>query len=152
VDTFIRTSAVVMTFSMIGFILVRFVFLDDLASLFASARLDDPREVEKAALLVRYIKEIYVYDCLSIPTLAVTSSVLGILYGYGKTHLSTILNFSRIATRIITLTALYYAGMNYTAVGIAMGISNIIIMALSVIFCAIFMIKEKPLKKQNASI
>ena len=152
VDTFIRTSAVVMTFSMIGFILVRFVFLDDLASLFAGVRLDDPAEVEKAAMLVRYIKEVFVYDCLSIPTLAVTASVLGILYGYGKTHLSTILNFSRIATRIITLTALYYAGMNYTAVGVAMGISNIIIMALSVIFCAIFMIKEKPLKKQNTSI
>ncbi len=150
VDTFIRTSAVVMTFSMIGFVLVRFVFLDDLANLFASARLDDPAEVEKAALLVRYIKEVYVYDCLSIPTLGVTSSVLGILYGYGKTHLSTILNFSRILTRIITLVTLYYAGMNYTAVGVAMGISNIIIMALSVMFFIIFMIKEKPMKKQIA--
>ena len=75
--------------------------------------------------------------------------MLGILYGYGKTHLSTILNFSRILTRIITLTALYYAGMNYTAVGVAMGISNIIIMALSVMFCVIFMINEKPLKKQT---
>ena len=138
-----------MTFSMIGFILVRFVFLDDLANLFAGVRLDDPKEVEKAALLVRYIKEVFVYDCLSIPTLAVTSSVLGILYGYGKTHLSTILNFSRIATRIITLTALYYSGMNYTAVGIAMGISNIIIMTLSVLFCIIFMVKERPLKNKS---
>lgn len=147
VDAFIRTSAVVITFSMIGFVLVRFVFLDDLANLFAGVRVDDPTEVEKAALLVRYIKEVFVYDCLSIPTLAVTSSVLGILYGYGKTHLSTILNFSRITTRIITLVSLYYSGMNYTAVGIAMGISNIIIMALSVIFCIIFMVKEKPLKK-----
>ena len=149
VDAFVRTSAVVMTFSMIGFILVRFVFLDDLANLFAGARLEDPGEVEKAALLVRYIKEVYVYDCLSIPTLGVTSSVLGILYGYGKTHLSTILNFSRILTRIITLVSLYYMGMNYTAVGVAMGISNIIIMALSVLFFVIFMIREKPLKKQN---
>ena len=150
IDAFIRTSAVVMTFSMIGFVLVRFVFLDDLANLFAGARLDDPTEVEKAALLVRYIKEVYVYDCLSIPTLGVTSSVLGILYGYGKTHLSTILNFSRILTRIITLVALYYAGMDYTAVGVAMGISNIIIMTLSVLFFVIFMIREKPLKKQNS--
>ena len=130
VEAFVRTSIVVLSFSMIGFILVRFVFLEDLANLFASAKLDDPKEVEKAALLVRYIKEVFVYDCLSIPTLAVTSSVLGILYGYGKTHLSTILNFSRIATRIITLTTLYYIGMNYTAVGVAMGISNIIIMTL----------------------
>ncbi len=149
IDTFIRTSAVVMTFSMIGFVLVRFVFLEDLANLFAGARLDDPAEVEKAALLVQYIKEVYVYDCLSIPTLGVTSSVLGILYGYGKTHLSTILNFSRILTRIITLTTLYYLGMDYTAVGVAMGISNIIIMTLSVIFFVIFMVREKPLNKQN---
>jgi Na+-driven multidrug efflux pump len=138
-----------MTFSMIGFVLVRFVFLDDLANLFAGVRLDDPTEVEKAALLVRYIKEVYVYDCLSIPTLGVTSSVLGILYGYGKTHLSTILNFSRILTRIITLTTLYYLGMDYTAVGVAMGISNIIIMTLSVVFFVVFMLKEKPLKKKN---
>ena len=149
IDTFVRTSAVVMTFSMIGFVLVRFVFLDDLANLFAGARLDDPTEVEKAALLVRYIKEVYVYDCLSIPTLGVTSSVLGILYGYGKTHLSTILNFSRILTRIITLTTLFYLGMDYTAVGVAMGISNIIIMTLSVVFFVIFMLKEKPLNKKN---
>ena len=151
IDAFIRTSTVVMSFSIIGFILVRFVFLDDLANLFASTRLDDAAEVEKAAMLVRYIKEVYVYDCLSIPTLGVTSCVLGILYGYGKTHLSTILNFSRIATRIITLTSLYYAGMDYTAVGVAMGISNIIIMLLSVLFFVIFMINEKPLKKQIIS-
>ncbi len=149
VDTFIRTSAVVMTFSMIGFILVRFVFLEDLANLFASTRVDDATEVEKASMLVRYIKEVYVYDCLSIPTLGVCASVLGILYGYGKTYLSTILNFSRIATRIITLVALYFAGMNYTAVGVAMGISNIIIMLLSIMFFVIFMAKEKPLKKQK---
>ena len=38
IDAFIRTSAVVMTFSMIGFVLVRFVFLDDLANLFAGGK------------------------------------------------------------------------------------------------------------------
>ena len=151
IDAFLRTSAVVMSFSIIGFILVRFVFLDDLANLFAATRLDDAAEVEKAAMLVQYIKEIYVYDCLSIPTLGVCSCVLGILYGYGKTHLSTILNFSRIATRIITLVSLFYAGMDYTAVGVAMGISNLIIMLLSILFFAIFMINEKPLKKQIIS-
>lgn len=151
IDAFIRTSAVVMSFSIIGFILVRFVFLDDLANLFAATRLDDAAEVEKAAMLVQYIKEIYVYDCLSIPTLGVCSCVLGILYGYGKTNLSSVLNFSRIATRIITLVSLYYARMNYTAVGVAMGISNIIIMLLSIMFFAIFVAKEKPMRKQEIS-
>jgi hypothetical protein len=61
------------------------------------------------------------------------------------------LNFSRIATRIITLVSLFYAGMDYTAVGVAMGISNLIIMLLSILFFAIFMINEKPLKKQVIS-
>lgn len=149
VEVFTRTAIIVMTFSMIGFILVRFVFLDDLANLFAATRSDNPTETLEGQLLVQYIKEVYVYDCLSIPTLGVTSCVLGILYGYGKTFLSTILNFSRIATRIITLTALFYAGMDYTAVGVAMGVSNIIIMALSIIFFVIFMLKENPLKKQE---
>jgi hypothetical protein len=39
--------------------------------------------------------------------------------------------------------------MDYTAVGVAMGVSNIIIMALSIIFFVIFMLKENPLKKQE---
>jgi hypothetical protein len=43
--------------------------------------------------------------------------------------------------------------MNYTAVGVAMGISNIIIMLLSILFFVIFFIQENPLKKQeNAPI
>lgn len=149
VEVFTRTAIIVLTFSMIGFILVRFVFLDDLANLFASTRSDSATEALEGQMLVQYIKEIYVYDCLSIPTLGVTSCVLGILYGYGKTFLSTVLNLSRIATRIITLTALFYMGMNYTAVGVAMGVSNIIIMTLSIIFFIIFMLKENPLKKQK---
>ena len=148
VDAFVRTSIVVMSFTIVGFILVRFVYLDDLANLFASTRISDEAEALKSQMLVNYIKEIYVYDCLSIPTLGVTSSVLGLLYGYGKTHLSSILNFSRILTRIITLVSLYYIGMDYTAVGVAMGISNIIIMLLSILFLIIFFAKERPLKKQ----
>ena len=153
IDAFVRTSAVVLTFSMIGFILVRFVFLDDLANLFASTRITDAEEALKSQMLVSYIKEIYVYDCLSIPTLGVTAAVLGLLYGYGKTHLSSILNFSRILTRIITLVSLWSIGMDYTAVGVAMGISNIIIMLLSILFLVIFLAKEKPLSKaQNHTI
>ena len=148
-DAFVRTSVIVLTFSMIGFILVRFVFLDDLANLFSVTRSSDIGEIQKGQLLVEYIKEVFVYDCLSIPTLGVTSCVLGLLYGYGKTALSTLLNFSRIATRILTLVILYNSGMNYTAVGVAMGISNIIIMLLSILFFVIFFIQENPLKKQE---
>ena len=128
-----------MTISIIGYILVRFVFIDNLVNLFAATRLDDITEVEKSKLLVKYIKEVFVYDSLSIPALGVTACVLGLLYGYGKTFLSSILNFSRIATRIITLIILFYAGMDYTAVGVAMGISNCIIMLLSVTFLIIFL-------------
>lgn len=143
VKTFIRTSIIVMSISLIGFILVRFVFLDNLVNLFASTKLDDITEVEKSLKLVKYIKEVFIYDCLSIPTLGVTACVLGLLYGYGKTFLASILNFSRIGTRILSLLILYEIGIGYEAVGIAMGISNTIIMLLSIGCLIIFFSKFK---------
>lgn len=143
ISTFIRTSIIVMTISIIGYILVRFVFLDNLVNLFVSTKITDPNELEKSQKLVKYIKEVFVYDSLSIPTLGVTACVLGLLYGYGKTFLASILNFSRIGTRILSLLILYNTGIGYEATGIAMGISNSIIMILSIVCLIIFFSKFK---------
>ena len=87
-----------------------------------------------------YVKEIFVYDCISIPSLGLTSALLGLLYGYGKTFLSSILNFSRIGIRIISLVICHEAGLGYQAAGISMGISNVLIGILSLIFLIIFLI------------
>ena len=90
-----------------------------------------------------YIKDIFVYDSLSIPALGLASALLGLLYGYGKTFLSTILNFSRIGIRIITLIICHSAGMGHEAAGVSMGISNILIGILSLIFLLIFLLNLK---------
>ena len=90
-----------------------------------------------------YIKEIFVYDSLSIPSLGLTSALLGLLYGYGKTFLSSILNFSRIGIRIISLVVCHSIGLNYTAAGISMGISNILIGIMALCFLLFFLVTLK---------
>lgn len=135
-QTFFKTLIMVAVISAIGFILVRFIFLDELVSLFNNSE-------DESNMMSVYIKDIFVYDSLSIPALGLASALLGLLYGYGKTFLSTILNFSRIGIRIITLIICHSAGMGYEAAGVSMGISNILIGILSLIFLLIFLLNLK---------
>lgn len=133
--------------SLVGFVLVRIVFLDKLVELFnykGSHNLQTPEEIAKSAKLVQYIKEVFRYDCISILVLGVTSAILGLLYGFGQTYLSGILNFSRIGTRIITLLICHYGfKMDYRAAGVSMGISNAIILLISIGFLVFFLLKIK---------
>ena len=133
--TFVRTLMIVAIISSIGFILVRFIFIDELSSLFNTGT-DD-------AIMATYIKEIFVFDSLSIPSLGLTSALLGLLYGYGKTFLSSILNFSRIGIRILSLIVCHNIGLDYKAAGISMGVSNILIGLLALTFLIIFIINLK---------
>lgn len=135
-QTFFKTLIMVAVISAIGFILVRFIFLDELVSLFNNSE-------DESNMMSVYIKDIFVYDSLSIPALGLASALLGLLYGYGKTFLSTILNFSRIGIRIITLIICHSAGMGHEAAGVSMGISNILIGILSLIFLLIFLLNLK---------
>lgn len=149
--SFWKNLLIVAVVSAIGFVLVRFVFLDNLIDLFSKktdmsglTETEIMAELQKQESLKRYIKEIFVYDCLSIPALGLTASVLSLLYGFGKTALSSVLNFCRIGTRIIVLWICHDVfNMDYTAAGISMGISNIMIFVLAVVFLLIFYIDLK---------
>lgn len=133
-DVFRTTCFIVLFFVVVGFVLVRFVFLDELTNLFSITNNETNSEISMTDL----IKQIFMFDCLSIPALGLASAVLGVLYGYGKTFLSGILNGSRILIRIISLIVLHACGINYKAAGISMGISNILIGLLSLIAFIIF--------------
>jgi len=133
-DVFRTTCFIVLVFVVVGFVLVRFVFLDELTNLFSITNNETNSEISMTDL----IKQIFMFDCLSIPALGLASAVLGVLYGYGKTFLSGILNGSRILIRIISLIVLHACGINYKAAGISMGISNILIGLLSLIAFIIF--------------
>ena len=128
------TAAII---ALIGYVLTRFIILDQLVALFSN---DGD---ENGQIYMQYIKEIYTYDSLSIPALALCSAVLGLLYGFGKTFLASILNFSRIGIRILSLVCLHYGFPNLagtTCAGISMAISNGLIFLLSLICLLVFYI------------
>ena len=136
---FFKTLMVVCIISSIGYISMRFLLIDHIVEWFTSSD-------EKSDLYKQMVKEIFVWDSLSIPTLGVNAAVLGLLYGFGKTALSTVLNFSRIGSRILILLILHNTSLNSNptlCAGLSMGISNCIILMLSLTFLFIFLISLK---------
>ena len=133
--TFFASCALMFTWSFIGFLLVRVIFQDQIISLFSTKNTSEE--------FVSMIKSIFYYDCLSIPALAINAVILGLLYGYGQTILSTINNLLRISTRIGVLWYLqtYHQELGAEAAGISMGISNIAIAIFSIIILILFLIK-----------
>ena len=139
IKAFFVTLISVTGVSLLGYILMRFVFINELTELFSSP--DANAEIYKSM-----VKEIFVWDSLSIIALGIAAAVLGLLYGFGQTKLSTILNLSRIGSRIIFLLIMHsvYPDMRPTlCAGLSMGISNTIILIISVIFLIIFLLKIK---------
>lgn len=139
IKAFIVTLIYVSIVSLVGYVLMRFVFINQLIELFSSP--DKDAEIYKSM-----VKEIFVWDSLSIPALGITAAVLGLLYGYGQTKLSTILNLSRIGSRIIILLIFHSAAPDMSptlCAGLSMGISNTIILIISISFLLIFLLKIK---------
>ena len=123
--------------AVVGFLCVRVFFQDEIISLF-----NLKNDSAEFALM---IKEIFYYDCLTIPALAFNTAILGILYGYGQTVLATINNFLRIAIRIGVLWFLqtFHLEIGHEAAGISMGISNIAIAIIAIIFLLLFLLKVR---------
>ena len=139
IKAFIVTLIYVSIVSFLGYTLMRFVFINQLIELFSSPDKD-------AAIYKSMVKEIFVWDSLSIIALGVTAAVLGLLYGYGQTRLSTILNLSRIGSRIVLLLIFHSAMPDLSptfCAGISMGVSNTIILIISVVFLVIFLLRIK---------
>ena len=134
---FLRCLCINLVWAAIGFLVTRVFFEDQIIALF-STKNTSPE-------FLNQIKNIYQYDCLSIPALALNSVVLGLLYGYGQTFLAAINNILRIVTRIGVLFILqtFFPNIGSEAAGLSMGISNGIIGLFSLIFFIIFFIKVK---------
>lgn len=138
---FVYALCIAVSISIIGYVLVRFAFKDQLIALFMTSK--DTTDIE---LFRQLIDTIFKYASLAIPALAINACVLGLLYGFGQTKLSMILNISRVFLFRIPL--LYYfktfhADLGVEAVGISMGLSNICIAIMSVIFLLIFLHNNK---------
>lgn len=125
----------------IGYVLVRFTLQDEIISLY-----NQNADAPDAELFLSLIKSINRYDSLSILALAVNSAVLGVLYGFGQTKLTMVLNISRVFVfRIPVLWYLqtFHREIGAEAAGISMGISNICIAIASMICLGVFLLRIK---------
>lgn len=138
----------------IGYILIRFIFQDNLISIFSKT---ESELVEMTSHeFMKLIESINNYDSLSILALSINSSVLGILYGYGKTKLAMIVNICRVfvfRVPVLWFLQTFHPEMGAECAGISMGVSNILIATMSVIILIVFLAslnkKNKKEKLQN---
>lgn len=140
--SFLMASAL----GIIGYILIRFVLRDSIIGLYNQNEM-----AEGAGEFLALIKSIHRYDSLSILALSVNAAVLGVLYGYGKTKMTMILNISRVFVfRIPILWYLqtFHKQIGAEAAGLSMGISNICIALASILCLCIFLFR---LKRQGTS-
>ncbi|MBR2381768.1 MAG: MATE family efflux transporter [Clostridia bacterium] len=124
-----------------GYILVRFVCQDAIINLYNQNSL-----AADAEMFLALIKSIHRYDSLSILALAVNSAVLGVLYGFGQTKITMVLNISRVFVfRIPVLWYLqtFHKEIGAEAAGISMGVSNICIAIASLLCLGFFLLKLK---------
>ncbi|MBQ3841595.1 MAG: MATE family efflux transporter [Ruminiclostridium sp.] len=99
------------------FMSLTLIFLDPLSSLFAG-------QDEDFRLL---IKDVYGYEALGAVTLGINAAVMALLYGFGYTKLTLVLNILRVFVfRIPVLWFLQnYTDIGSASVGIVMMVSNI---------------------------
>lgn len=125
----------------LGYILIRFILQDEIIGLY-----NQNAVAEGAEEFLALIKSIHRYDSLSILALAVNSAVLGVLYGFGQTKMTMLLNISRVflfRIPILWYLQTFHKEMGAEATGISMGISNICIAIASLLCLGIFVWKLK---------
>ena len=138
---FWRSFIIATILGLIGFVLIRFVFQDQLIELYNQNK-DSVDTVE----FLKLIKEINRFDSYSIIALAVNAAVLGILYGFGQTKMTMILNISRVflfRIPILWYLQTFHKELGAQAAGISMGISNLCVCVTSILFLVYFVFKIK---------
>ena len=116
---------------LIGFVLMSLslLFLPRISRLYAGGNAD----------FARMISEIYTMEALGAVPLGINSAVMALLYGFGKTRLTLLINFSRLFVfRIPLLWFLQqFTDIGNASVGIVMGVSNLCVGTLAVVIAVI---------------
>lgn len=135
---FYRVLVINLVLASICFILTG-VFKKDLVRLFAKGNAEFATQIDN----------IYTYERLDAVLISINASVMGLLYGFGKTRVSMILNLLRLfAFRIPSLYLFIhlsiFASLGIRAVGVAMLVSNCLtgISAAVAAFILIYKLKK----------
>jgi rhamnogalacturonyl hydrolase YesR/Na+-driven multidrug efflux pump len=130
---------------------------DAIVRLFATSSKEGYNET-----FAKMISEIFFYEKLGIVTLGINSAVLGLLYGYGYTRLSMVINIARVfvfripslwfCQQVLHMTSSDLSKGDYKALGYAMGFSNICIGIVAIItgIAVILRIKKMQREKEAA--
>ncbi|MCC8047055.1 MAG: MATE family efflux transporter [Clostridiales bacterium] len=117
---------------LVGLVLVSItlLFLDPIVSLFAEGN-------EEFAVM---IKEIYRWEALGAIPLGANAAVMALLYGFGRTKITLVMNFCRVFVfRIPVLWGLqHFTDLGSVSAGIVMAVSNIASGLLAMIVAAVF--------------
>ena len=134
---FYRVFLINLVLSCVIFILTG-VFKEQIIELFAKG---DPVFADE-------VRKIYSYERLDAILVSMNTSVMGLLYGFGKTKISMVLNMVRLFIyRIPSLFIMMRMNIGIEAVGIAMLISNSLTGLTSAIVAVVFI--RKLLKKEK---
>jgi len=107
------------------------------------------------------ISDIFFFEKMGIITLGINSAVLGLLYGFGYTRLSMVINLMRVF--VFRVPSLFFMheilpnmGVNidpgYKMVGISMGFSNIMIGVVALIVACVIIFKIKKQQKHKKEV
>lgn len=131
---FYRTLIINLAISSVLFFLT-FIFMEQIIALFAKG---DP-------VFADQIRKIFFYERLDVVLIAVNSSVTGLLYGFGKTKATLIINACRLFVfRIPPLyLMMHFTNIGFPAAGISMLISNGTASIIAAIVALFFVRKVK---------
>jgi putative MATE family efflux protein len=137
-DAFKKVLIINIILGVIGMFLSLF-FLDSISMLFAGS------DQEFAKLIAK----VYSYEALGAIALGINSAVMSLLYGFGYTKLTLLINFSRVFIfRVPILWALQrFTNLGSESVGIVMMVSNILVGALAVVIAVV--VVKKVLKEKH---
>ncbi|SCY94382.1 MATE family efflux transporter [Alkaliphilus peptidifermentans] len=143
IDAFKKTVIISLIIGGVGFLFTT-TFIDGIISLFARGDV----------LFAGEIKNILKFEIYALITLTVTSAAMGLLYGFGYTRLSLIINFLRLFLfRIPPLYILQnFTSLGSESVGIAMMISNSMVGIIAITICFIVIQKMRKEGQYNLLI
>jgi rhamnogalacturonyl hydrolase YesR/Na+-driven multidrug efflux pump len=142
IDTFYIGLVYALAIAVIGVVLIS-VFDTPITMFFARKAGDGIADPEQAAaavsLYASHISQVFFYEKMGIITLAINDAVLGLLYGFGYTRLSMIINIARVFLFRIPSFLIAQACLGtdpeagYLVAGISMGASNIAIGLVAIV-------------------
>lgn len=140
-DAFFKVLIINMCIGMVGYALIN-MFIEPITWLFANSQEGFNREFQE--IIIRVLR----YDSFgSCAPLGVNAAVMALMFGFGYTKLTLVINFCRVFVfRIPVLWALQnFTELGSESVGIVMMVSNICVAVMSSVICFFVMghIKKK---------